>query len=70
MTTARGFKAVLDRFCDWREANKPEINIAVIEVREGTARLTLKIPKKNPLRYRGLSLKCIGSKRYRNENGS
>lgn len=64
----RGFVSTLDKFCDWREKHKPTIAVAVIEVTEATARRRLKIPKTEPLRYRGLSLKCIGSTRYRHAN--
>lgn len=64
----RGFKWTLDEFAKWREQNRPSITTAVIEVSEKYARRVLHIKKDKPLAYRGLSLKCIGSKAWRNEN--
>jgi len=62
------FIKTLDRFCDYVEVSRPSIKDAVISVTERHARNTLKIKKKDPLVYRGLTLKCIGSQRWRNDH--
>lgn len=60
------FLTELDRFIDYAKIAKPSINHATIDVTERYVRKTLKIKKKEPLIYKGLSLSCRGSRRYRN----
>jgi hypothetical protein len=62
------FKAVLDKFADYRDKANRQINAATVCVTERYARSVLKIKKDKPLEYRGLSLRCIGSKRWRQEH--
>lgn len=45
------------------------IDQATVAVLPSTARRTLKIKKADPIVYRGVTLKCIGSKGWRNANG-
>lgn len=66
---AQGFVRVLDEFAEWCAKHRPDIKSATIHVTASTARRKLKIKKNDPLVYRGLTLRCIGSKRYRNKNG-
>jgi hypothetical protein len=61
-------KDVLDRFADWRDKNRPSINSATVSARTATVRRMLKIKKDQPLVYRGLALRCIGSKAWRDKN--
>jgi hypothetical protein len=58
-------KAVLDAFADWRERNNPNVTAATVAARETTVRKALGIKKREPLVYRGLTLRCIGSRRWR-----
>jgi hypothetical protein len=60
-----GFLRVLESFAEWREKNRPGIAIATVAVTERYARRKLRIRKREPLQYRGLTLKCIGSKLWR-----
>jgi hypothetical protein len=62
-------KDVLDRFADWREKNRPSIVTATVAARETTVRRRLRLKKKDPLVYRRLKIRCIGSKRWRDEQG-
>jgi hypothetical protein len=61
-------KDVLDRFADWREASNPRVQSATIAAREATVRRALRIKKAEPLVYRGLTLRCVGSTRWRYEH--
>jgi siroheme synthase len=61
-------KTVLDRFADWRDKSNPAITEATVSVREATARRVLRLKKGDPLIYRGLSIRCVGSPRWRREN--
>jgi hypothetical protein len=58
-------KATLDRFADWREASNPAVTAATIAAREATVRKALRLKKREPLVYRGLALRCIGSREWR-----
>lgn len=58
-------KDVLDRFADWRDASNPQVVSATVLAREATVRKALRIKKAEPLVYRGLTLRCVGSKRWR-----
>jgi len=60
-----GFVAVLEKFANYRDHARPSINQATIAVTEKYARKKLGIAKDAPLIYRGLSLRCIGSKLWR-----
>lgn len=60
-----GFIAVLKKFADYRDSARPSINQATIAVTEKYARKKLGIKKDEPLTYRGLKLRCIGSKLWR-----
>jgi hypothetical protein len=64
---SRNFKQVLDGYIDWLDQFKPTIESATIAVTERYARRRLYIKRKEPLVYRGLQLKCIGSKAWRIE---
>lgn len=59
------FLVTLKRFADWRDGAKSPINAATVEVTERYARRKLGLPKTAPLEFRGLTLKCIGSKAVR-----
>jgi hypothetical protein len=60
----------LDRFIDYVKTAKPSINRATVDVTERYARQKLKMKKADPLIYKGLTLSCRGSKRWRYENQS
>lgn len=60
-----GFIEVLKKFADYRDHARPSINQATVAVTEKYARKRLGIAKDAPLIYRGLSLRCIGSKLWR-----
>ena len=64
------FTHELDRFIDYVTVTRPSIKNATVSVTESYARRRLKLKKDAPLIYRGLSLKCIGPKKWRNENQS
>lgn len=55
----------LDDFIGAVRANGLKIDHAVLNVTEKTARRRLNIKKPEPLIYKGMTLKCIGSKRWR-----
>jgi len=61
------FLVTLHRFADWRDHAKSPINTATVEVTERYARRKLRLRKSEPLVFRGLCLKCIGSKAVRQE---
>jgi len=63
-----GFKEVLDQFATYRETARPSIDKATVSVTEAYCRRKLRLRKKDPLVYRGLTLTCIGSKKWREEN--
>jgi hypothetical protein len=58
----------LNKFADYIAVSKPSINHATVDVTERYARKTLKVKKDEPLVFRGLTLTCRGSKRWRAEN--
>lgn len=58
-------KDLLDRFADWREVSNLQVRSATVAAREATVRRALRIKKAQPLVYRGLTLRCVGSKRWR-----
>lgn len=60
-----GFVAVLKRFASWRDLNRPSIAEATVAVSEQYARRKLRIKRDQPLEYRGLRLRCIGTKAWR-----
>lgn len=60
----------LDQFANYIATARPEIAQATVAVTEKTARRALKLKKAEPLVYRGLALKCVGSKRWRYEQPS
>lgn len=60
-----GFVRVLREFADYRDKGRPDIDVATVAVTERYARRVLGVKKHEPLIYRGLRLRCIGSKRYR-----
>ena len=63
-----GFVLELERFADYRDRAQLAIDSAAVAVTEKYARRVLKVKKPEPLVYRGLRLRCIGSKRWRDEN--
>lgn len=60
-----GFVAVLRKFADYRDISRPSIRTATVCVTESYARRKLGLKKGDPLIYRGLQLKCIGSVLWR-----
>jgi hypothetical protein len=64
------FIKTLDEFTTYIATARPSISTATVAVTEKTARRVLKLKKKDPLTYKGLTLKCVGSKRWRNEQPS
>lgn len=62
------FVVTLQRFLEWRDHAKSKIGAATVEVTEQYARRKLGIPKDQPVAYGGLALKCIGSKKWREEH--
>jgi N-acetylglucosamine kinase-like BadF-type ATPase len=63
-----GFLKTLNEFADYRDRASLSITEATVSVTEKYARRLLKIKKDEPLSYRGLTLKCIGSARWRLNN--
>lgn len=63
-----GFKRDVDKLVDYVAVSRPSVDTVTVAVTEKTARRALKLKKKDPLVYRGMSLRCIGSRRYRLEN--
>ena len=63
-----GFVKALDEFVDYVVGSGRKISSAAVAVTERYARRKLKIRAKEPLVYRGMQLRCIGSKRWRMEN--
>jgi hypothetical protein len=63
-----GFLKILNDFARYREVSRPSITTATIAVTERYARRVLRLKKADPLVYRGLELKCVGSKRWRLDN--
>jgi hypothetical protein len=64
------FIVTLGRFADWRDHAKSKIDTATVEVTEQYARRRLGIRKDEPLVYRGLTLRCIGSKLWREDHAA
>jgi len=60
-----GFIAVLEKFADYRDRACLDITQATVAVTEKYARKKLGIEKDLPLTYRGMTLRCIGSKLWR-----
>lgn len=63
-----GFIGVLNKFAEYRDISRPSVKEATVAVTERYARKKLGIKKDEPLMYRGLSLRCIGSKLWRERN--
>lgn len=61
------FVTELDRFIDAVKENGLNLHSAAVAVLEKTVRRRLKIKKPDPLVYRGMQLRCFGSKRWRNK---
>jgi hypothetical protein len=60
-----GFVKLLREFADYRDKGRPSIDTATVAVTEKYARKVLGVKKDEPLVYRGLRLRCIGSKLWR-----
>ena len=60
-----GFVALLDKFADYCAAADLKVDAAVVAVCEKYARDKLGIDKGEPLIYRGMALRCVGSKVWR-----
>lgn len=60
-----GFVKVLREFADYRDSARPQIDTATVAVTERYARRVLRVKKDQPLIYRGLTLKCVGSKAWK-----
>lgn len=65
-----GFVGVLAKFADYRDISRPSITEATVAVTEQYARRKLRLKKDEPLVYRGLQLRCIGSKLWRERQQS
>lgn len=63
-----GFLKVLRSFADYCDKGKLAVEVATVSVTEQYARRVLGVKKDQPLVYRGLKLKCVGSKRWRMEH--
>jgi hypothetical protein len=59
---------MLAEYANWRDANRPDISAVTVAVRTATVRKALKIKKSEPLVFRGLIIRCVGSRRWRLEN--
>lgn len=59
------FRRQIARLCTWRKTARSRIEGVTVEVTEGYARRVLRLRKDDPLVYRGLELRCIGSPRWR-----
>lgn len=59
------FRRQVDRLCAWRKPAGSRIEGVTVEVTEGYARRVLRLRKHDPMVYRGLELRCIGSRRWR-----
>lgn len=59
------FRRELDRLCDWRRTSGSRMPGVTVEVTEPYARRVLRLRRRDPLVYRGLELRCIGSRRWR-----
>lgn len=64
-----GFVSTLREFADYRDRAALTITAATVAVTEKYARKVLKLKKTEPLVYRGLILHCVGSKRWRLNQG-
>lgn len=58
----------LNRFCDWRDANRPDITSTSVNVLPQTMVRLLKLRPGDAIMYRGLSLRCVGSVKWRQEH--
>lgn len=61
------FVRELDQFAAYIAVSRPQINTVTVAVTEKTARRAIRLKKAAPLEYRGLQLRCIGSRRWRQE---
>lgn len=69
MTSNRGGVArMLAEFAAWRDANRPDIATVTVAVRTETVRRALRLSKKDPLVFRGLAIRCLGSRKWRLEH--
>lgn len=59
------FRRQVDRLCGWRKTAASRIEGVTVEVTERYARRVLRLRAGDPLVYRGLELRCIGSRRWR-----
>lgn len=64
-----GFVRVLTQFAQWRDSNRRSIKTATVAVTEPYARRVLGVKKNEPLEFKGLRLKCIGSRAWRSNQG-
>lgn len=66
MTEGRSsFRATLRRLLSWRQHSGSRMAGVTVEVTERYARRVLRLHKRDPMVYRGLELRCIGSRRWR-----
>ncbi len=61
-------KDYLDKLADHNERVPNPVKQATLGVRTKTLRRKLKLKAKDPLEYRGIAIKCIGSQKWRNES--
>lgn len=62
------FIETLEQFRDYTKKSGRPIKTAVAAVTERYARRRLRVKAPEPLQYQGIKLRCIGSKRWRQEN--
>jgi hypothetical protein len=61
-------KSQLDKIAEFNALSGNRLESAIVAAIESTVRRALKLKKKDPLKYRGLRIKCIGSKAWRYAN--
>jgi hypothetical protein len=59
------FISEIDRLLAWKQKSNSPISAVTVSVTEKTARPRLKLKKKDPLVYKGLELKCVGTRAWR-----
>lgn len=64
------FVDVLNKYCDWCDKGAPHVTTVTVNVLPTTARRKLRIPKAEPIIYRGRTINCIGSIKWRRANPS
>lgn len=58
----------LDKFLNWRDTHRPSISCVTVYVRTETMRRLLHLRARDPLVYRGTTIKCIGCPWWQRKN--